>query len=91
METFMRMIALAGLALALSACGGGGETAANDSGNVLPADNMMMDPNMMMDSNMSMNGATTLDSNMAAGANTQEMMANDAASNDADTNLANGL
>ena len=94
----MRMILLAGAALALSACGGGNDTAANDS-NALGADNMMMDANML-DANSGMTGMEGMNgvdamngmgANGAAGANTQEMMAKDAASNDADTNLANGL
>ena len=97
----MRMMILAGAVLALSACGGGGDTEAN---NTMGADNMMMDP--MMDPNLSMNGT---DMNMtggmgaaagangaagaagAAGGDAQNMMAQDANTNDPDTNLANGL
>ncbi len=89
----MRKMVLAGMALAISACsGGGGENVqqANDM-NAMSGDNMMMsDPNMMMDQNMSMN-ATAPGANTAVDANTQNLMMQDATSNDADTNLANGL
>ncbi len=57
----MRIIALAGLALSLAACGGGGEKA--DEANTLAADNMMMGDNMMMDANASMNGMGGMDAN----------------------------
>ena len=87
----MRTIALAGVALALSACGSGGdETAANDS-NAILADNLLMDDNLMLDPNLSINGATGLDADASANASTVNMMAKDAATNDPDTNLANGL
>lgn len=85
----MRMIALAGLALALAACGGGGEKA--DEANTLAADNMMMDENLMMDANASMNGMGGMDANASMNGSTENMMMQDAATNDADTNLANGL
>ena len=91
----MRMILLAGLALATAACGGG-ETEATDA-NTMAADNMMMDANMMMDGNvmmdpnMSMNGAAMGGTNGAIDATTQNMMAQDANTNDPDTNLANGM
>ena len=91
----MRMILLASAALALSACGGGGSEG-NDA-NALAGDNMMMDQNMMMDGNMMMdpnmsaNGMTGMDANGAMDANAQNMMAQDAATNDPDTNLANGI
>jgi hypothetical protein len=86
----MRTIALASLALALSACGGGGD-ATGDEANALSADNMMMDENLMMDPNLSANGTMSLDSNGAANSATQNLMAKDARTNDPDTNLANGL
>ena len=87
----MRMILLAGAALALSACGsGGGETAANDS-NALMADNMLMDENLMLDTNASINGTTGLDANAAVSSSTQNLLEKDATTNDPDTNLANGL
>jgi hypothetical protein len=90
MEERMRVIWLAGVALALSACGGGGETAANDS-NAIMADNMLMDENLMLDPNASINGTTGLDANASANATTQNLMEKDATTNDPDTNLANGL
>ncbi len=87
----MRTIWLAGMALALSACGGGGdETAANDA-NAVMADNMLMDDNLMLDANASLNGTTGLDANGSADPATQNLMEKDAATNDPDTNLANGL
>jgi hypothetical protein len=97
-DFLMRMILLAGAALALSACGGGGSEANNmASDNMMLDQNMMMDENMMMDANMSVNGMSTMDANGAMGAdgamgaNAQNMTAMDAATNDPDTNLANGL
>jgi hypothetical protein len=86
-ERLMRMILLAGAALALSACGGDAEKA--DESNVLTADNMLMDENMSMDMNASMN--MTADVNAAADANSVNMMVEDATTNDPDTNLANGI
>jgi len=86
----MRMIWLAGTALALSACGGGSETAANEA-NAVTADNMMLDQNMMVDQNGSVNALTNMDGNSAVDANTQNMMLKDATTNDPDTNLANGM
>jgi len=83
----MRMIALAAAALALSACGGGEDTAANDV-NALGTDNLLMDDNLLLDTNTGMNG---MDANMAVDSNTANMMMKDATTNDADTNLANGL
>ena len=85
----MRMTALAALALALSACGGG-DTTANDA-NALSADNMLMDENLMLDPNASINGTTSLDANASVNASTQNLMEKDATTHDPDTNLANGL
>ena len=101
----MRVILLAGLALATAACGGG-ETEATDA-NMMSADNMLMDQNIMMDGDVmmdgnammgangsmdgSMNTMGTMGANGAADANTQNMMMKDKATNDPDTNLANGL
>jgi hypothetical protein len=84
----MRIAAMAGLALALSACGSG-DTAANEA-NALTADNMLMDENLMMDPNASVNG-TALDANASVDAGTRNLMEKDARTNDPDTNLANGL
>jgi hypothetical protein len=86
----MRMIVLGAVALALSACGGGSETTANDD-NVLTADNMMAGDNMMLDANASVNATGGMDANASTNAATENMMAKDAATHDADTNLANGL
>ena len=98
----MRMILLAGLALATTACGGG-ETEATDA-NTMATDNMMMDSNIMMDGNVmmdangammdgngAMNGAGAMGANGSMDAATQNAMAQDATTNDPDTNLANGM
>ena len=84
----MRKILLAGVALALSACGGGGTETNNAA--VMTTDNMLMDENLMLDQNM-MNGMAGMDANATIDANTANLMMEDATSNDADTNLANGL
>ena len=87
----MRMIALAAVALALSACGGG-ESGTSDEANNLASDNLMMDENLMLDANASMNGMGGMDANASTNAATEtNMMMKDATTNDADTNLANGL
>ncbi|HEX8062627.1 MAG TPA: hypothetical protein VF535_05375 [Allosphingosinicella sp.] len=87
----MRILALAAAALALSACGGGNDSSA-DEANALGADNMMVDDNLMMDSNASMNGTGGMDANASTNASTENMMMQkDATTNDQDTNLANGL
>jgi hypothetical protein len=83
------MIALAAMALALSACGGGGTAA--DEANALGDDNLMMDENLMLDSNQSLNSAGGMDSNASTNASTENLMMKDATTNDPDTNLANGL
>ena len=89
----MRMILVAGAALALSACGGGGSEA--NQANSAALDNMTFDQNLMMDqglggdANMAMNGAAGMGNAMDP--NTQNMMRQDATTNDPDTNLANGL
>ena len=85
----MRTIAIAALALGLSACGGGDTK--TDEANSLAVDNMLMDDNMLLDSNESMNAATGLDANASVNAATENPMAKDAVTNDPDTNLANGL
>lgn len=85
----MRIIALAGLALALSACGGNNGT--SDDANALAADNPMVDDNLTLDANASMNGAGGMDANASTNASTENLMRKDAATNDPDTNLANGL
>ena len=90
----MRILLIAGVAL-LSACGGGGQTEGDN--NAMATDNMMMDQNMTMDQNMmmdpnaAMNGTTNMGAGGTVDAATQNMMMKDATSNDADTNLANGL
>lgn len=85
----MRTIAVAAVALALSACGSGNKAA--DEANALTADNMMLDENLMLDSNASLNAAGGMDANASTNASTENMMQKDATTNDPDTNLANGL
>ena len=94
----MRTIALAAVALALSACGG--NDSAQDSNalttdNLMVDDNLMTDSNAMLDSNASMNGmggAGGMGANGSTDASTENMMMQkDATTNDPDTNLANGL
>jgi hypothetical protein len=102
MGEFMRMILLAGLALATAACGGGDREATD--ANTMATDNMMMDSNVMMDGNVmmdangammdgtgAMNGAGAMGGNGAMDAGTQNAMMKDAQTNDPDTNLANGM
>ena len=86
----MRKLILAGVVLTLAACGGSGDTETNQA-NGMMVDNMMIDQNMMMDQNGSMNALPPMDGNGAMDANTQNMMQQDATTNDPDTNLANGL
>jgi hypothetical protein len=83
------MIALASVALALSACGGNND-AASDA-NALATDNMLIDENLLLDANTSINGATGTDANASVNASTENLMVKDATTNDPDTNLANGL
>ena len=85
----MRKIILAGLVLGLAACGGN-ESQTNET-NVLTTDNMMMDQNMAVDQNMMIDQNAMDNIAAAPDANTQNLMIQDATTNDADTNLANGL
>jgi hypothetical protein len=85
----MRTIALAAVALALSACGGNSDTSANDA-NALTVNDLSTDQNLMLDDN-AMNAAAGADANGSVNAATANMMAKDAVTHDADTNLANGL
>jgi hypothetical protein len=88
----MRKLAMAaglGMALTLSACGGGdSSTQANDV-NAMGVDNMALDMNGM-DAN-AMDGMAGMDANGAVDANTANMMEKDATTHDPDTNLANGI
>jgi hypothetical protein len=78
------LILVAGAALAVSACSGG-QNEANEVdtlavNNLVVDENTAMDMNMGADMNMDMNATTT-----------DNMMMNDMTTNDADTNLANGM
>lgn len=76
------LILAAGAALTLAACGGGSDDAAetNMSVETLDAGNLVVnDP-------AALNGTATLDGNTSA-----NLVAEDLTTNDADTNLANGL
>ena len=82
----MRALLVAGAALALSACGGGEtETNAANEADPLAMDNLMMDPNLSTGMTPGMDANGTMDANM------QNMLIEDATTNDADTNLANGM
>ena len=76
----MRIILIAGAALALAACGGDDTSADN-----MAADNMLFDQNLALDPMMNMDANGVMDSE------TENMMMNDLNMNDPDTNLANGL
>ncbi len=80
------LILAAGAALALTACSGGTETETNEV-DTLAVDNLVIDANTMDP----MNATTNMDANLMADPATQNMMMNDLTTNDADTNLANGL
>ena len=91
----MRKLAMAaslGMALALSACGGGDSSSqANDANALSVDDNMMLDMNGAMDAN-AMDGMAGMDANGAVDANgLNAMEQKDATTHDADTNLANGI
>ena len=92
----MRKFLVIGAALALSACGGGGETQSNEA-NMTASDNMMMDQNMAMDPMMNGGGNMAMDPAMNGTANgaidpvTQNMIQKDMNTNSPDTNLANGM
>lgn len=88
-------ILLVGAVLALSACGGGGETQSSDA-NMAASGNMIMDQNMAMDPMMNGTGNMAMDPMMngtmnAADPATQNMIQQDMNTNDPDTNLANGM
>ena len=82
----MRALILLGVAaLGLAAC----DNKADD--NVVDANAMMTDDaNLMMDGNMDVN-AGGIDANMATNAATENAMMTDLTTNDADTNLSNGM
>ena len=74
----------AGAALTLAACSGGAESEASNDLNAMTMDNMGMDANAAgTDGGM--------DGNLATNATTENLMLNDLTTNDADTNLANGM
>ena len=76
------LILAAGAALTLTACGGA------DS----PTDDFNAADNMMIDNMTVANDMGGMDANAATNAGEEaNMMANDLATNDADTNLANGM
>ncbi|HYI40368.1 MAG TPA: hypothetical protein VE053_08625 [Allosphingosinicella sp.] len=82
------IIALAGTALALSACGSGDRTT---EANTMATDNLVIEDNLMMEPDATMNGTAGMDANASTNASTENMMMKDATTNDPDTNLANGL
>ena len=89
----MRAFLVIGAALALGACGGG-DTRSDEAN--MAADNMMIDQNMAMDPMMNADANMAMDPMMNGTTNsldpaTQNMIEQDMNTNDADTNLANGL
>ncbi len=97
MKLLMQIAALAATST-LAACGGGGNTQANQTA----AENGMMDNGMAtdaaamnatgrMDANAMMDANGMMDANATMDANTHNAMMNDMKTNDADTNLANGM
>ena len=85
----MRAILILGAFVALSACGGGG--AESDAVNTAEIDNLTVDDNLAMDPAMNMDGNAALDGNLAGNSATENAMIKDLTTNDADTNLANGM
>jgi hypothetical protein len=81
-EEFMRILLLAGVAL-LAACGGNDSDAVD--ANAVATDNLALDANTSLDATGDLGTNGTID------ANTANLMVEDATTNDADTNLANGL
>lgn len=89
----MRILILAaGAAVTLAACGGGGSEAENNAA-TLQVDNLVVNGTVADDAamNMGIDGNMASDANMTTAGNTQEMMNQDATTNDPDTNLANGI
>lgn len=88
----MRTFLIAGAALALSACGGGGSETQSSDANMTATNDMMMDQNMAMDP--AMNGGNMAMDPMMNGmdpAMQNNMIQQDMNTNSPDTNLANGL
>ena len=85
----MRNILILGALAALAACGGG-ETE-SDAVNTGVEANLVVDDNLAMDPAMNMDANAALDGNAAADSATANAMAKDLNTNDADTNLANGM
>jgi ABC-type antimicrobial peptide transport system permease subunit len=85
------LLTIAGAALALAACSGADN---NNEADTLQVNNLIVDDGTTM--NADMNARMPGDANMMRAydmdaMNTQELQQNDLATNDADTNLSNGL
>jgi hypothetical protein len=85
------LLTIAGAALALAACRGADN---NNEADTLQVNNLIVDDGTTM--NADMNAMMPGDANMMTAndmnaMNTQELQQNDLATNDADTNLSNGL
>jgi hypothetical protein len=92
----MRMILIAGAALAITACGGGGNKSGTNTANGTMGTNGATTNGMMTPppaAGVGTNGAMGAPAapNGAMDSNTQNLMAKDARTNDPDTNLANGF
>lgn len=84
----LRAVLIAGTALALTACGGGAsETNQTD----LAVNNLIVDDPAAANALMTGDANISGDLNVTVDANTQNAVEQDLKTNDADTNLANGL
>ena len=80
------IILIAGAALAVSACAESGDEANNE----MAVENLTVD-NLVLNDTMGMDGNIALDGNVAMDPATENAVLNDLTTNDADTNLANGM
>lgn len=78
---------VAGAALTLSACGGGGEPQAND----LAVENLAVENLVVNDPAMDANMSANLDANVSMNSDTANAVATDLTTNTPDANLANGM
>jgi hypothetical protein len=85
------LLTIAGAALALAACSGADN---NNEADTLQVNNLIVDDGTTMNADMNAmmpGGANMMTANDMNAMKTQELQQNDLATNDADTNLSNGL